>query len=128
MTAAWVAATSPSHDLRSRSYASRSAVVAIGIIVAEPRRGEEGLEPVEVGLPDRVELVVVAPGAADRQPEEDQARRLGDVVQGVLPAEPLVVEVHHVGVAAIEAGGDERGGVVGPDLVARELEARRSVS
>ncbi len=92
------------------------------IIVAEPGGREERLEPVEVRLADRVELVVVAAGAADRQAEEDQARRLGDVVQGVLPPQTLVVQVDHVRVAAIEAGGDEGIGIVGGDLVAGELE------
>ena len=66
--------------------------------------------------------MVVAAGAADRQAEEDQARRLGDVVERVLPPQPLVVQVDHVGIAAVEPGGDEGGRVVGGDLVAGELE------
>ena len=92
------------------------------IIVAEPGGREERLEPVEIRLADRVELVIVAAGAADRQAEEDQARRLGDVVQGVLPPQTLVVQVDHIRIAAIEAGRDEGVGIVGRDLVAGQLE------
>ena len=106
--AAWTSAT-------SRPPAGRRCLVRRAdrrgrerIIVAEPGGGEERLEPVEVGLADRVELVVVAAGAADRQAEEDQAGRLGDVVQRVLAPEALVVQVDHVGIAAVEARGDER--------------------
>ena len=93
-----------------------------GIVVAEPRPGEERLEPVEIRLADRVELVVVAAGAADRQAEEDQAGRLGDVVERILAPQPLVVQVDHVGIAAVEPGGDEGGRILGSDLVAGELE------
>ena len=93
------------------------------VVVAEPGGGEERLEPVEIGLAERVELVVVAPGAADRQPEEDETGRLGDVVERILPAEPLVVEVDHVGIAAVEPGGDEGRRIVGRDLIPRDLES-----
>ena len=93
------------------------------IVVAEPRRREERLERVKVGLADRVELVVVAARTADRQAQEDQARRLGDVVERVLPPQALVVQVDHVGITAIEAGGDEGRRIAGRDLVAGELQA-----
>ena len=66
--------------------------------------------------------MVVAAGTADRQPQKHQPRRFGDVVQGVLPAQALVVQVDHVGVTAIESGGDERPRIAGPCLVAGELQ------
>ena len=93
------------------------------IVVAEAGTGEEGLKVVIVGLGNRVELMVVAAGAADRQAQEYQSGRLGDVVEGILPAQSLVVQVDHVGIAAIEPGGDEGPGIVGPHLVAGELQA-----
>ena len=96
-------------------------------VVAEPRRGEEGLEPVEVGLADRVELMIMASRTADGQAEEDEARGLGDVIQGILPPQPLVVEVDHVGIAAVEAGRDQGIGIVGGELIPGELEADEPV-
>ena len=98
-----------------------------GEIVPELGRGEERLEAVEFGLLDRVGLVVVAAGAADGQAEEDRAGGLGDVVQGVLAAQPLIVQVDHVGIEAIEAGGDEAVRVVRGNLVAGQLEADEPV-
>ena len=48
--------------------------------------GEEGLEAVVVGLQDRIELVIVAAGAAEGQAEEDRAGGVGDVVEDLLAA------------------------------------------
>ena len=45
-----------------------------GQVAAERGRGEERLQAVVVGLRDRLELVVVAAGAGDRQPEERERR------------------------------------------------------
>ena len=54
-------------------------------VVAGQERCEKGLEPVIVLLKDRVELVIVAAGEADAQPEEDLAGDVGDVVEDVGP-------------------------------------------
>ena len=97
------------------------------VIVTEPCRREERLEAVEVGLADRVELVVMAPRTADRQAQEDQPGRLGDVVERILAAQALVIEVDHVGIAAIEPRGDECRRITGPELVARKLQADERV-
>ena len=71
--------------------------------VAEERR-----QRVELALGDRIELVVVAGGAADGQPEEHVADGLGPV----LGVDRLVLFRHHpalVGgdVVALKAGGDQ---------------------
>ena len=64
---------------------------------------------------------------ADRQAQKDQPRRLGDVIQGILPPRPLVVQVDHVGIAAIEPGRDERVRIGGPHLVPRQLPADEAI-
>ena len=68
---------------------------------------EVGEELVELLLLDRVELVVVAAGAAHRQPQPHGARRR-DAVDDVLDEE-LLRDDAHLGVhavVAVEAGGD----------------------
>ncbi len=72
-------------------------------------RGEERLEPVVVGRRDRVELVVVAAGAADRQAEEDRADGAGDLGQLRLPLDlgDDVAADHLARAAPAEAGGDQ---------------------
>ena len=47
--------------------------------------GERGVEPVIVGLPDRVELMVVAAAAIHRQPQQPGAGGRDDVVHRVRP-------------------------------------------
>ena len=54
-------------------------------VVPRQERREERLQPIIVLLEDRVELVIVASGAADAHPEEDLARDVGDVVEDVGP-------------------------------------------
>ena len=74
---------------------------------------EEGEEPVVVALGDRVVLVVVALGTADRQAEEDRARRVDPVDDRLDPElldvdAPFLVDLR----VAMKAGGDplaERG-------------------
>ena len=68
---------------------------------------EESQELVELGLRDRVELMVVAAGAAHRQAEEDGGRRL-DAVDGVLDP-PFFLDRACFGdraIIAVESGGD----------------------
>ena len=72
------------------------------------RIAEERRHRVELALPDRVELVIVAGGAADGQPHEDVAYRLGPVL-GIdrlvlLRNDPALVGRD---VVALEPGGDE---------------------
>ena len=78
---------------------------------------------------DRVELVVVAAGAADRQAEEDRADRAGDLGQLGLPLDlGDDVAAHHLaGPATAEAGGDQGLAIAGPDLVAGDLERQESI-
>ncbi len=54
-------------------------------VVARQQRGEERLQAVVVLLQDRIELVVVAAGAAHAQAEEDVGGHVGDVVEDVGP-------------------------------------------
>ncbi len=56
--------------------------------MAGPGRGEDSVESVEVGLADRVELVVVATGAGNRQPQE----RLADDIDLVVDVADLFIE------------------------------------
>ena len=82
------------------------AAVAVEADVAE--RVEVGEELVVVALRDRVELVVVALGAAEREAEHRFAERFHavDVVVGeiLFGDRAALVRVH---VVALEAGGDE---------------------
>ena len=97
------------------------------IIVAEVCTGEECLKLVIVGLRNWVELVVMAAGAADRQPQEHKPRRLGDVVERILAAQALIVQINHVGVASIEPRGDEGPRIVRTNFVAGKLQADENV-
>ena len=96
-------------------------------IVARQERSEERLEPVIVLLKDRVELVVVAAGTADAQPEEDLAGDVGDVVEDVGPLPAHVALVVLVGPQPEKAGGDLELGVVRIELVAGELLGEEAV-
>ena len=91
--------------------------------------GEEGLEPVVVGRRDRVELVVVAAGAADGQAEEDRADGPGDLGQLRLPLHRRVEVAgdNLARTAAAEAGGDQGLGIAGAQLVPGELEGEELV-
>ena len=51
--------------------------------------GEERLHRVVVALRDRIELVIVAAGTADREPEQRRTGSLNDLVQFVLARQPL---------------------------------------
>ncbi len=70
---------------------------------------KKDLQPVIVGRRDRVELVVVAASAADRQAEEDRADRAGDLGQLGLPFDLRddVSADELAGPATAEAGGDQ---------------------
>src|SRR5262249_18269043 len=87
------------------------------IIVAEPRPSEKCLKAVIVRLRNRIKLMVVTARAANCQPQKDEPRRFSDVVEGILSPQTLVVQVNHVGIAAIESGGDESRRIIGPRLV-----------
>src|SRR5262249_31778726 len=73
-------------------------------------RREERLEAVVVALRQRVELVIVTAGTADRQGEESFAHAVRHFCQNFLPADDRVeVAAGQVDrAAAVEAGGDEQ--------------------
>ena len=96
-------------------------------VVAGQERREERLEPVIVLLQDRVELVVVAAGTADAQPEEDLARDVGDVIQDVGPLPAHVALVVFVGAQPEVAGRHSQLGIVGIELVAGKLLGQEAV-
>ena len=87
------------------------------------RRGQERLEAVVVFLRDRVELVIVAAGTADRQAEEHDRGRVGHLGQHFVAAEGdfLVAGVPPDRTEAVEAGRDLQFVAVGIDLVAGQL-------
>ena len=49
--------------------------------------GQKRLEPVVILLRDRLQLVVVATGTADRQPEERRADNIGTLGQDLVAAQ-----------------------------------------
>ena len=71
--------------------------------------------------------MVVAPGAADAQPEEHLAGDVGDVVEDVGPLPAHVALVVFVGAKPEVAGGDPQLGVVGIELVAGKLLGQEAV-
>jgi hypothetical protein len=76
--------------------------------------GEEGLQPVVVGLRDRIVLVIVAARAAKRQSGEDLPDRVRDVVQDLLPALHQIARVRLIRVVAVERGRDASVGIERP--------------
>ena len=96
-------------------------------VVARQERSEKRLEPVIVLLQDRVELVIVAAGAADAQPEEDLARDVGDVIQDVGPLPAHVALVVFVGPEPEVAGRHPQLGIVGIELVTGKLLGQEAV-
>lgn len=97
------------------------------IIVSKSRAAEEGLKTIKVDLADRIEFMIVTAGAADGQTEEDQAGRLGDVVERDLSTQSLIVEIDHIGLATVEAGGDECRGFVRLDFRPGDLKTNEAV-
>ena len=92
----------------------RDVIVGAGV-------GVESLQPVVIRLADRVILVVVAPRAGDGQAHEHRRRRIGDVVQNLLPALHQIAGVALVRVMAIERGGHARVRVARPKFIAGDL-------
>ena len=83
--------------------------------------GEKGLEPVVIGLADRVILMVMTTGAGHGQAHEYRCRGVGDVVEDFLPALHQVSGVALVGVMAVEGGGDPRVRILRPEFIAGNL-------
>ena len=88
---------------------------------------EEGLEAVVILVEDRIELVVVALGAAEGHAQERGTDGVGDVHEEFLAAVLHAGLVGFVGVVAEEAGRDVGVDVVGVDLVAGNLFADEAV-
>ena len=88
--------------------------------------GKDGLEPVVVGLRNRIKLVVVAAGTADGEAQKRRAGRAHHVVELV---GPLVGRQHRVGGLHLVPGAadDESGGDVGATTVAGKLGADEGV-
>ena len=86
-------------------------------------------ELVILHLPDRVELVVVAAGAIDGETEERLGDGADDVFQLIAPDDRLHGQALLVLAGGIVRAGDEEAGrldglrIIGPENVARELEA-----
>jgi len=76
--------------------------------------GEESLQPIVVGLQNRIELVIVALGAAVGHPQESLPDDVGNVLEYFLPPQPQVGGVGLVGIVAVERRGYPGPGVVGP--------------
>ena len=112
----------PVPDLAAPGQFRRRGDLQVGLVHVV----EEGEEPVVLALADRVVLVVVALRAADRQAEQDRARRVDPVDDRLDPElldvdPPFLVDRR----VAVEPGGDplaERGArpQVAGDLVDRE--------
>ena len=96
-------------------------------LVLDARVGKERLQAIVILVQDRIELVIVTPGASIRQAEEGGRHRVGDVVQKLLPALHEIACIALVGEMAIESGGDQSRGIVGVKLVARDLLAHEAV-
>ena len=94
---------------------------SIGDVIVGRGVGEEGLQPVIIGLQDRVELVIVAARAAVGQAQEDAARRVGDVVQNLLPPLLQIARIALVRIVPAEARRDPRLRTLRPQFVARDL-------
>ena len=87
------------------------------------RGGEKRLQAVVIVLRDRVELVIVAAGAAHRQAEEGSADGVGHLGEDFVAAEgdELVAGVAAHRPQAMEPGRDQQLLIVRIDLVAGEL-------
>ena len=96
-------------------------------VIARQERREERLQPVIVLLEDRIELVIVATGAAHAQAQEDLTRDVGDVVEDVGPLSAGVALVVLVGPQSKVAGRDAKFGVIGIEFVAGELLGQESI-
>ena len=90
-------------------------------------RSEEGLKTVVIALGERLELMIVAARAAHGQAKKSQRGGIGNIVERVVAALFLVGTVHHIRAEKIEAGGRERLGVAGPEFVAGDLLADKTV-
>ena len=86
-------------------------------------------KPVVIGLRNRIELVIVAAGAADRQPQHRRADRGRHVVQLVVA---LFFDLVGRDLRGMRAGSQKAGGhqgqvVVRLELVAGDLQPHESV-
>ena len=78
-------------------------------------------------MQDWVELVVVAAGTSDAQPQEDLACDVGDIVQDVGPLPTHVALVVFVGAQPEVAGRHSQLGIVGIKLVTGKLLGQEAV-
>ena len=105
-------------------------LVVARLVAADSVRGDVGEErdqAVVVGLGDRIDLVVVAPGAAHREPQEGLARGADQVVELVVLGLQLVGRFVVPDPQPVVAGGGDR--LVGDvlEFVARQLLADEAV-
>ena len=96
------------------------------VTVAVLDSGEDGLDPVVIGLWHGIELVVVAAGTANGEAEHGRAGRAHHVVHLV---GPLIGREHRIGRAdlVLRSTDDEARGRVGAEDVAAELLLQKNV-
>src|SRR5262249_38510674 len=75
--------------------------------IHRPKGGEECLDAIVIGLLDWIEFVVVAASATERDAQKRRCRRIGDVVERLLPALFAIDRVEFVRVMPQEASRDQ---------------------
>ena len=93
-----------SGDFPGASAATAGVLLAVAVDVSQ-----EAEQRVVIGLGNGVELVVVATGASDAQPEEGRARRAKHVVEVVEFRRGGVIRLIVPDVQSVEASSDETG-------------------
>ena len=82
---------------------------------------KKGSQPIEIMLADRIEFMRMALRAAELQSQSDRTDGRGDVVQKIVVAFLLQVDIGHVGSAQKKPGGNGRGGISRPDFIPGQL-------
>ncbi len=98
-----------------------------GDIITSGRVGKECLQPIIVGLQNRIVFMIVTAGAAVGQASEHGANCVSDIVQNLLPPLHQIAGVAFVRVMTIERSGDQRIRIVRPELVSGDLLADEAI-
>ena len=78
-------------------------------------------------MKNRIELMVVAAGAAIGEAEESRSHRIRDIVQNFLAALHQIASIALVGIVAIKTGRDPSPGIVREKLIAGDLFLNKTV-